>query len=326
MKAPSLRAMVRKVGMSKAPVGLLSASGPQAAPGTSRACDRAIGAPTLVFERGSQRAGRKGRSMMMLLPGRLGSALGCSLLVAGCDDSGGADAASAGTSGSGAESGSSVGGASTSGGTAGNAGDASGAGGTGTTGGTGGTGGSDGSSGTGGAISAGTGPTGGMSGMSGTSGAGGSGGRVSGVGGTSGVEGTGDCIDFSQIERGSRDLRVSGTGFDEADGETIRLVVTTGTPRNDPSYGLAQTIIRSGSFEIVVRDAIGIYWGLGVYVDKGKDDACTPDDDPLWQMTTGATLNDVTFEITPSLAPDANAPPCSINGVFDLTRALSCAN
>lgn len=264
---------------------------------------------------------------MTLSHGSLGLALGCTLLVAGCDGSTGTDAASAG---SGATSGSTTGGATNSGGTVGVAGAMSGTGGTSTTGGTNGTGGGGG---TGGAMSggaAGTSTTGGASGESGsggTAGVGGSEGGASGVGGTSGAAGTGDCIDFSHIEKGSRDLRVIGTGFDEPDGETVRVVVTTGAPRNAPDYGLVETKIRSGSFDITLPDAVAEYWGIGVYIDTAKDDACAVDEDPFWEMTTGADQNDVTFAITPSLPPNPNGRPCYINGsVFNLTQALRCSD
>ena len=115
-----------------------------------------------------------------------------------------------------------------------------------------------------------------------------------------------------------------GTGFGAAEGQTIRLVITYGEPRSNPSYGLAETTINSGSFEIALPQAAGIYTGIGVYIDKARDDACTLGEDPLWQMTTGATSGDVTWEITPRLTPDANDPPCNINGIFDLTKPLPC--
>jgi hypothetical protein len=221
-------------------------------------------------------------------------------------------------------SGSNSGGATNSGGSAG---DAGGTGGASTAGGA---SGSAGTGGTGGAKSGGAGgtsTTGGESGRGGAAGAGGGGGGASGAGGTQGAAGTGDCVDFSHVEKGSRDLRVIGTGFDEPDGETVRVVVTTGAPRDAPDYGLAETKIQSGAFDITLPDAVGEYWGIGVHIDTAKDDACTVDADPFWEMTTGATEDDVTFAITPSLPPNPNGRSCYINGsVFNLTQALPCSS
>ena len=166
--------------------------------------------------------------------------------------------------------------------------------------------------------------TGGVGGMPGPGGVSGSGGVAgSDAGGAAGMSGPDVCVDLSHLDtaqRRFRNLRLIGAGFDEAEGQVIRVVITT----REPSYGLAETTIRNGGFEIDLPDAVGIYWGIGVYIDKAQDDACTLGDDPLWQTTTGATTDDVTWEITPRLMPDVNDPPCNINGVFDLPRPLRC--
>jgi len=167
--------------------------------------------------------------------------------------------------------------------------------------------------------------TGGTSGgVGGAAGAGGSGGGAAGVGGGSGAAGTGDCIDFSHSEAvwgPPRDLRVVGTGFEAYGGDAVRLVIVT---NGEPRYGLAETAIKNGAFELALPGAVGDYTGMGVYIDKGKDDACTLGVDLSWQMTTGADTGAVRWEITPSLKPAASHTPCNINGIFDLTKMLPC--
>jgi len=239
------------------------------------------------------------------------------VFVASCSGSGSApsDGSPAGVAGDGRAGGASA--------SAGNAG-GGGIGGIAGSGGTGAIAGSSGDPGAGGTAGVGMGgvpDTGGIGGVA----TGGSGAGGTGVGGASGASGTGVCIDFSHLDpaqRRHRNLRVIGTGFDDAEGDTVRVVVTT----REPSYGLAQTAIRSGVFEFDLPEAVGIYWGIGVYIDKAKDDACTLGDDPLWQTTTGATSGDVIWEITPGLKPDVNDPPCNINGIFDLMKPLACSD
>ena len=63
---------------------------------------------------------------------------------------------------------------------------------------------------------------------------------------------------------------------------------------------------------------------MGVYIDKGKDDACTLGVDPSWQMSTGGDHGDVRWDITPGLKPTASDAPCNINGIFDPTKMLPC--
>jgi hypothetical protein len=64
--------------------------------------------------------------------------------------------------------------------------------------------------------------------------------------------------------------------------------------------------------------------GIGVYVDKGMDDACNVDSDRLWQITTGGVYGDYVWQVTPDTRDPVGAPPCNINGIFDLTVPLSC--
>jgi len=156
----------------------------------------------------------------------------------------------------------------------------------------------------------------------GAAGTGGSGSGAAGFGG-SGAAGAGDCADFSHAEVGfgpPRDLRVVATGFEAYEGETVRLVITIGEPR----YGLAETVVKNGAFEYVLPGAVGNYTGMGIYVDKGKDDACTLGVDPSWQMSTGGDHGDVRWALTPSSPPPSGAAPCFINGIFDITKMLPC--
>ena len=92
----------------------------------------------------------------------------------------------------------------------------------------------------------------------------------------------------------------------------------------EPHYGLAETAIKNGGFEFVLPGTVGNYTGLGVYIDKGKDDACTLGVDPSWEMSTGGDHGPVTWNITPSSRPVAGETPCNINGVFDPTKVLPC--
>lgn len=170
---------------------------------------------------------------------------------------------------------------------------------------------------------AGTGTGDGGAAGTGDSGGGGSGGGPAGFGGGSGTVGAADCTDFSHAETlwgPPRDLRVIGSGLEAHDGDTVRLVITNA----EPHYGLAETAIKNGAFEFVLPGAVGNYTGMGVYIDKGKDDACTLGVDPSWQMTTGGDHGAVTWEITPRSEPPAGASPCNINSIFDPTKTLPC--
>src|SRR5580765_8197015 len=85
----------------------------------------------------------------------------------------------------------------------------------------------------------------------GAAGAGGSnGGSNSGVGGAAGIAGAADCVDLSLAPTGRYDFRVVGSGFDAYDGETVRAVVAANS--NHPGYGVGETTIRNGSFEIAL--------------------------------------------------------------------------
>jgi hypothetical protein len=131
-------------------------------------------------------------------------------------------------------------------------------------------------------------------------------------------------MDFSHAEAvwgPPRDLRVVGTGLEAYEGDTVRLLIIT---MGEPRYALAETAIKSGAFEFALPGAVGNYTGMGVYIDKGKDDACTLGVDLSWQRTTGGDHGDVRWEITPSLKPAASDTPCNINGLFDLTKMLPC--
>ncbi|HKY41125.1 MAG TPA: hypothetical protein VJN18_34565 [Polyangiaceae bacterium] len=132
------------------------------------------------------------------------------------------------------------------------------------------------------------------------------------------------CLDFSHFEYGPRmtwDLRVIGTGFEADEGSRVRVVVTN---TGEPSYALAEATIHSGSFDVALPGIIEPYTGIGVYFDKGRDDACDVDGDTLFTRTTGGVYGDYVWEITPDEPDPAGASPCYINGIFDLTTPLPC--
>jgi hypothetical protein len=150
---------------------------------------------------------------------------------------------------------------------------------------------------------------------------GGTGGTDSGGGGDGGTAGAADCFDLSHAPVGRYDFRVVGSGFDAYDGELVRAVVVNG---NHPGYGLGQTTIRNGSFEIVLPKTNEPYTGYGVYIDRGADNACTLSVDPFFQMTSGGVYQDVNWEINPQTHYLQGLPPCNIDGSFDLTQPLPC--
>jgi len=143
----------------------------------------------------------------------------------------------------------------------------------------------------------------------------------SGVAGAGGTAGAADCIDLSRAPTGPNDFRVVGSGFDAYDGETARAVVVF---VNDPGYGMGVTTIRNGAFEIAFPKTNQPYTGYALYIDKGNDNACTPNVDPFWQMVTGGVYKDVLWQINPDTRSLPNLPPCNIDGIFDLTQPLSC--
>jgi hypothetical protein len=145
----------------------------------------------------------------------------------------------------------------------------------------------------------------------------------SGSGGAPGADGSaaGGCFDLSQAPVGRYDFRVVGSAFEAYDGETARAVVVNG---NHMGYGLGETTIRNGSFEIALPKTSEPYTGYGVYIDRGKDEACTVNVDPFFQMTSGGVYQDVNWEINPQTRYLPGLPPCNIDGIFDLTQPLPC--
>jgi hypothetical protein len=131
----------------------------------------------------------------------------------------------------------------------------------------------------------------------------------------------GDCLDLSRAPIGRYDFRVVGSGFDAYDGERARAVVIRG---GDTGYGLGETTIRNGSFEIALPKTNEPYTGYGVYIDRGADDACTLNVDPFFQMASGGVYEDVNWEINPQTRFLAGLPFCNIDGLFDLTQPLPC--
>jgi hypothetical protein len=149
-------------------------------------------------------------------------------------------------------------------------------------------------------------------------------GQDGGNGGSGGSRPTDGCFDFSHFEDTMRmkwDLRVIGTGFEADEGERVRVVITYS---GEPSYGLAETAIQGGSFDIVLPGATEPYTGIGVYIDRDRDEACTIDVDTLFTRTTGGVYGDFVWEVTPDEPDPSGASPCYINGIFDLTVTLAC--
>jgi hypothetical protein len=155
----------------------------------------------------------------------------------------------------------------------------------------------------------------------GSPGPGGAGGADSWVGGASRAAGPADCFDLSRAPTGRYDFRVVGSGFEAYDGETARVVVDY---VNHVGYGLGETTIRNGSFEIALPKTNEPYTGYAVYIDRGKDDACTVNVDPFFQMVSGGVYQDVHWEITPQTTFLRGLEPCNIDGIFDLTHPLPC--
>jgi len=116
---------------------------------------------------------------------------------------------------------------------------------------------------------------------------------------------------------------VLGSGFEGYDGEKVRAVVVY---MSRIGYGLGETTIRNGSFEIVLPKTNEPYTGYGVYIDRGRDSTCTLDVDPFFQMTSGGVNQDVNWEINPQTHYLQGLPPCNIDGLFDLTQPLPCSS
>jgi hypothetical protein len=142
------------------------------------------------------------------------------------------------------------------------------------------------------------------------------------------------CVDVSHVDEQQRfELEVIGTGFDADEGRVIRVVATHG----EPNYAVGEATIRDGEFDIDLPVALGDYTGLGLYVDRIRNEACDSADEVLWQFTTGpgSALGPAismrngraVWEVTPNtLSIFEQAGPCNINGIFDLTVALPCAD
>jgi len=116
---------------------------------------------------------------------------------------------------------------------------------------------------------------------------------------------------------------VVGSGFDAYEGETARAVVIYGS---NPGYGLAQTTVRNGSFTIAMPKTNEPYTGYAVYIDRGRDNACTVNVDPFFQIASGGNYEDLNWAITPQTTFLRGLPPCSINALFDLTQPLICTS
>jgi hypothetical protein len=144
--------------------------------------------------------------------------------------------------------------------------------------------------------------------------------------------GTGACVDVSHVGATQKnELEVIGTGFEADEGQMIRIIATQGAP----TYGLGEAPIQNGSFDIVMPGVLGDYTGLAVHVDKVRNEACDPDKEFIWQMTTGPAsspglpvMNGRTvWKVSPNTLSVFNqVGPCSLNGIFDLTIPLVCVN
>jgi hypothetical protein len=146
--------------------------------------------------------------------------------------------------------------------------------------------------------------------------------------------GTGSCVDVSHVDEMQRDdLEVIGTGFEADEGHMIRIVVTHG----EPTYGLGEAPIERGSFDIFLPGVLGDYTGIAVHIDSVRNNACDPDEEFIWQMTTGPasargpafseTGGRTVWEVTPdTLWVFEQVGPCSLNGIFDLTTTLPCTD
>ena len=83
-------------------------------------------------------------------------------------------------------------------------------------------------------------------------------------------------------------------------------------------------------------EVLGDYTALGIYVDRVRDHACNPDEELLWQQSTGpmsawgphfteSDAGGIVWAVTPdTLRVFEEAGPCNVNGMFDLTIPLRC--
>jgi hypothetical protein len=154
-----------------------------------------------------------------------------------------------------------------------------------------------------------------------------------GSGGDGGNSPSALCVDVSHVGAlQKKDLRVIGSGFAAYEGLTIRIVATLG----EPEYGLGEEPIEGGSFDILLPGVLGDYTGIAVHVDRVRDNACNPDREFIWQLTTGplsalgpgfstSSSGQTVWEVTPEvLRVFEQAGPCNVNGIFDLTVPLAC--
>jgi hypothetical protein len=143
-----------------------------------------------------------------------------------------------------------------------------------------------------------------------------------------------DCVDVSHVDEMQRDdLEVIGTGFQADEGQMIRILVTHGAP----TYGLGEAPIDDGSFDIYLPGVLGDYTGIAVHIDSVRNDACDPDQEFIWQTTTGPASargpdftesgGRIVWEVTPgTLRTFDAAGACNLNGIFDLTTPIPCTD
>lgn len=167
----------------------------------------------------------------------------------------------------------------------------------------------------------------------GAGGGGEDGGTGAGVGADAGSSPSVPCVDVSHVgPLQKKDLEVIGSGFDAYEGAMIRIIATLG----EPAYGLGEAPIKGGAFDILLPGVLGDYTGLGVFVDRGRDDTCNPADEVLWQQATGpmsawgpwystTATGGAVWKVTPgTLRVFKQAGPCNIGGIFDLAIPLRC--
>jgi hypothetical protein len=161
----------------------------------------------------------------------------------------------------------------------------------------------------------------------------GDGGGSDGAAGGAGSSPSARCVDVSHVGAlQKKDLRVIGSAFDAYEGLTIRIVATLG----EPAYGLGQGPIEGGAFDILLPGVLGDYTGIAVHIDRVRDDACNPDQEFIWQRTTGplaalgpgfstSGAGENVWKVTPdTLWVFEQVGPCNLNGIFDLAKPLPC--
>jgi hypothetical protein len=159
------------------------------------------------------------------------------------------------------------------------------------------------------------------------------GGSGGGAGGGAGGTPSAVCVDVSHVGAlQKKDLQVIGSGFDAYEGLMIRIFATLG----ESAYGLGEAPIEGGAFDIFLPGVLGDYTGLGVHVDRVRDNACNPADEFIWQQATGpmstwgpsyttTASGGAIWAVTPgTLRMFEQAGNCNINGIFDLTIPIPC--